>query len=117
MSKSLGNMIFVRNTLESTTPQALRLYLFDVHYRRPFDHDETRLLRARERASALASSLGRGPVGPLGRDAGTRTVLAALDDDLNAPRAIRALERAARAAPKSAKPSLRFVARRVLGIA
>lgn len=117
MSKSLGNMIFVRIALQTTTPQALRLYLFDVHYRRSFDHDETRLSRARERADALARDLGRGVIGPLGRDAGTRAVLAALDDDLNAPRAIRALERAARTAPTAARPSLRFIARRVLGIA
>jgi L-cysteine:1D-myo-inositol 2-amino-2-deoxy-alpha-D-glucopyranoside ligase len=116
MSKSLGNMIFVRTALETTTPQALRLYLFDVHYRRPFDHDEVRLQRARERAAALGAALGRGAIGPLGRDAATRTVLAALDDDLGTARAIRALEREARRAPESAKPSLRFIARRILGI-
>ena len=116
MSKSLGNMIFVRIVLESTTPQALRLYLLDVHYRRPFDHDETRLASARERADALAKHLGRGAIGPLGRDAGTRAVLAALDDDLNASRAIRKLEHAARTAPAAAKLSLRFVARRILGV-
>ena len=117
MSKSLGNMVFVRDALTVTTPAALRLYLFDVHYRRRFDHDESRLSRARVRAAALAGDLGRGAVGPLGRDPGTRAVLAALDDDLNAPRAIRALERAARTAPVAAKPSLRFLARRVLGVA
>jgi L-cysteine:1D-myo-inositol 2-amino-2-deoxy-alpha-D-glucopyranoside ligase len=116
MSKSLGNMIFVRTALDTTTPQALRLYLFDVHYRRPFDHDELRLQRARERATALGAALGRGAIGPLGRDAATRTVLAALDDDLDIPLAIRALEREARRAPESAKPSLRFIARRILGI-
>jgi cysteinyl-tRNA synthetase len=117
MSKSLGNMIFVRIALQTTTPQALRLYLFDVHYRRPFDHDETRLARARARAQALAKDLGRGAVGPLGRDAGTRAVLAALEGDLNTPRAIRALERAARSGPAAAKPSLRFIARKILGVA
>ena len=116
MSKSLGNMIFVRDALMTTTSQALRIYLFDVHYRQRFDHDETRLARARTRAEALAKGLGRGAIGPLGRDAGTRAALAALDDDLNAPRAIRALERAARTAPATAKPSLRFVARRILRI-
>jgi cysteinyl-tRNA synthetase len=117
MSKSLGNMIFVREALTRTTPQALRLYLFDLHYRRPFDHDETRLARARERATALATSLGRGAVGPLGRDAGTRAVMALLESDLDTPHAIRTLERAANTAPAVAKPSLRLVARRVLGIA
>jgi L-cysteine:1D-myo-inositol 2-amino-2-deoxy-alpha-D-glucopyranoside ligase len=116
MSKSLGNMVFVRTALETTTPQALRLYLFDVHYRRPFDHDEVRLQKARERSAALMNALGRGADGPLGRDAATRTVLAALDDDLDTPRAIRALEREARHAPENAKPSLRFLARRVLGV-
>jgi cysteinyl-tRNA synthetase len=116
MSKSRGNMVFVRTALETTTRQALRLYLLDSHYRRPFDHDDAELVRAGERAAALADSLGRGPVGPPGRDPVTREVLAALDDDLDTRTAIRALERGARKASLAAKPSLRHVARRVLGI-
>ena len=116
MSKSLGNMVFVRTALETTTPQALRLYLLDSHYRRPFDHDEAKLVRAEERASALAETLGRGAIGPLGRDAATREVLAALDDDLDTRTAIRALERGARRAAAGSRPSLRHLARRVLGI-
>jgi cysteinyl-tRNA synthetase len=116
MSKSLGNMIFVRTALEMTTRQALRLYLLDRHYRRPFDHDEAELMRAGERAAALAESLGRGPGGPLGSDAATREVLAALDDDLDTRTAIRALERAARRANPRTRSSLRRVARNVLGI-
>ena len=116
MSKSLGNMIFVRTALETTTPQALRLYLLDRHYRRPFDHDEAQLVRAGERATALAEDLGRGATGPLGRDAATRKVLAALDDDLDTRAAISALERGARRAETRAKPSLRYLARKVLGI-
>ena len=116
MSKSLGNMVFVRDALKTTTPQALRLYLFDLHYRRAFDHDEDRLARARQRAETLTRALGRGPM-RLARDAATRAVLAALDRDLDTPRAIRALERHAATAADPAKPSLRFVARRILGIA
>ncbi len=117
MSKSLGNMIFVRTALRTASPEALRLYLFDVHYRRRVDHDETRLERARERAMSLARALGRGTIGPLGRDPGTRAVMAALDRDLDAPRALRALERAASTCPPSVLPSLRFIARRILGVA
>jgi L-cysteine:1D-myo-inositol 2-amino-2-deoxy-alpha-D-glucopyranoside ligase len=117
MSKSLGNMIFVRTALETTTREALRLYLLDSHYRRPFDHDEAELVRAGERAAALAEALGRGPVGPLGRDRVTRDVLGALDDDVDTRTAIRLLERGARTADARSKPSLRHVARRVLGIA
>jgi hypothetical protein len=43
-------------------------------------------------------------------------VLTALDDDLDTPRALRVLEREARRAPASARPSLRFIARRILGV-
>ena len=116
MSKSLGNMIFVRTALETTTRPALRLYLLDRHYRRPFDHDEAELVRAVERAAALAESLGGGPIGPLRRDGASREVLAALDDDLDTRTAIRVLERRARSARADAKPSLRYLARSVLGI-
>ena len=116
MSKSLGNMIFVRTALETTTRQALRLYLLDSHYRRPFDHDEADLVRAGERASALAEQLGSGPVGAIGSDSATREVLAALDDDLDTRTAIRALERGARKATAATRPTLRHVARKVLGI-
>lgn len=116
MSKSLGNMVFVREALATTSRQALRLYLFDLHYRRRFDHDEARLARARERSAALAATLGRGTVGPLGRDTATRAVLRALEDDLDTPRAIRTLEREARRATADARASLRFVARRILGV-
>ena len=93
----------------------MRLYLFDGHYRRPFDHDEARLERARGRAKKLESTLGRGRLGPIGRDAATREVLAALDDDLDTRRAIRALERAS-PANDDARASLRTLAKRVLGI-
>jgi cysteinyl-tRNA synthetase len=117
MSKSDGNMVFVRDVLKKATPQALRLYLLDVHYRRPFDHDEDRLARARERAKALAATLGRGRLGPIERGGTTHDVLAALDDDLHADRAIRDIERHARRdlAPDTAA-SLRTIARKVLGI-
>jgi L-cysteine:1D-myo-inositol 2-amino-2-deoxy-alpha-D-glucopyranoside ligase len=115
MSKSLGNMVFVRDALATTSPQALRLYLLDGHYRRPFDHDDERLTRAHARAEALAVRLGRGGRGPIGRDAATRSVLAALDADLDTPRAIRALERG-RPTDDAARASLRTIARDVLGI-
>jgi cysteinyl-tRNA synthetase len=110
-------MVFVRDILKRTSPQALRLYLLDVHYRRPFDHDEDRLANARKRAEALAESLGRGRLGPIERDSSTQDVLGALDDDLHTERAIRALERHARRdlAPKSVA-SLRTIAKKVLGI-
>jgi len=117
MSKSDGNMVFVRDALKRNSPQALRLYLLDIHYRRPFDHDEERLARARDRAAALAMALGRGRLGPIERDQTSAAVLGALEDDLHTERAIRELERHARRElePRAAA-SLRTIARRVLGI-
>src|SRR3989442_926694 len=91
MSKSDGNMVFVRDALARATPQALRLYLLDRHYRRPFDHFEDRLAKARTRAPPLADRLAGAPVGPLAGDAATREVLTALEGDLHTERAIRAL--------------------------
>src|SRR2546428_10442458 len=91
MSKSDGNMVFVRDALKSNSPQALRLYLLDIHYRRPFDHDEERLAPARDRAAALAMALGRGRLGPIARDQTSAAVLGAPRDDLHTERAIRQL--------------------------
>jgi L-cysteine:1D-myo-inositol 2-amino-2-deoxy-alpha-D-glucopyranoside ligase len=116
MSKSDGNMVFVRDALEVTDPHALRLYLLDRHYRKPFDHDEGLLDRARLRAKALADAFGRGPAGPIGRDAATRGALAALENDLDVPRALRIIERAAPRADPNTRSSLRALAR-IIGVA
>ncbi len=127
MSKSDGNMIFVRDALRRVSPEALRFYLIDAPYRRPFDHDEARLERAVARQAALAERLGRpARSDAIGRDAATRAVVASLEDDLDVTRAIRAIERAAGvagartrasgAAADRARASLRAVAHRVLGI-
>ena len=117
MSKSDGNMVFVRDALERTGPEALRLYLLDRHYRRRYDHDEVRLGRAVERQRALAQRLGR-PTSrdAIGRGRATAEVMAALDADLDTPRAIALLERASRSADERSRPSLRAVARQVLGV-
>jgi L-cysteine:1D-myo-inositol 2-amino-2-deoxy-alpha-D-glucopyranoside ligase len=118
MSKSDGNMVFVRDALKRVTPEALRLYLLDVRYRRPLDHDEAVLARAAERQRALAERLGTPSAKDrIGRDPATRDVLAALDEDLGTPRAIRLLERHARRADDRTRASLRAVACGVLGIA
>ena len=115
MSKSDGNMIFVRDALATTDPRALRWYLLERHYRKPFDHDEALLDRARLRTKALVSALGRGPFGPIGRDRDTRAAIAALEDDLDVGRALAILERAASRADAPARASLRAVAR-IVGV-
>jgi len=116
MSKSDGNMVFVRDALKVTDPRALRLYLLERHYRKPFDHDEALLDRARIRAKALAGALGRGKVGPIGRDPASQDALAALEADLDVARAIKIMERAAPRVDVAGRASLRALAR-VVGIA
>jgi L-cysteine:1D-myo-inositol 2-amino-2-deoxy-alpha-D-glucopyranoside ligase len=116
MSKSDGNMVFVRDALKTTDPRALRLYLLDRHYRKPFDHDEALLDRARLREMALSEVFGRGPVGPIGRDGYARDALAALENDLDVKRALVIIERAAPQADAKTRASLRAVAR-IIGVA
>ena len=115
MSKSDGNMVFVRDALKVTDPRALRWYLLDRHYRTPFDHDEAVLDRARLRQKALAQALGRGRVGPIAPDRDSKAALAALEDDLNVPRALAIMERAAPRADVETRASLRAIAR-IIGI-
>jgi L-cysteine:1D-myo-inositol 2-amino-2-deoxy-alpha-D-glucopyranoside ligase len=115
MSKSDGNMIFVRDALKVTDPRALRWYLLDRHYRKPFDHDEAVLDRARLRQRALADALGRGRLGPIGRDGYSRGAMAALEDDLNAPRALAIMEWAAPRVEAETRASFRAIAR-ILGV-
>jgi L-cysteine:1D-myo-inositol 2-amino-2-deoxy-alpha-D-glucopyranoside ligase len=116
MSKSDGNMIFVHDALKTTDPRALRLYLLERHYRKPFDHDEALLDRARLRQKALAATLGRGTIGPIGRDADSRAALAALEDDLDVATALKVIERSAPGVDPSTRASLRAVAR-IIGVA
>ncbi|HEV2010195.1 MAG TPA: cysteine--tRNA ligase [Candidatus Limnocylindria bacterium] len=111
MSKSDGNMVFVRDALKVTDPRALRLYLLDRHYRKPFDHDEALLDRARLRAKAIGDALGRGRSGAVGRAGPAREALAALEDDLNVVRALKILEWAAPRADAAERGPLRRVAR------
>lgn len=40
MSKSLGNVISVREILKSTKPEVLRLWIFSAHYRTPLEFSE-----------------------------------------------------------------------------
>jgi L-cysteine:1D-myo-inositol 2-amino-2-deoxy-alpha-D-glucopyranoside ligase len=90
MSKSTGNMIFVRDALRRTHPDGLRLYLLAEHYRRPFDHDARRMAQADALAGALRRAARRS-----GTEAWTAPVpragLRMLDEDLDTPAALRLL--------------------------
>src|SRR5205823_675442 len=86
MSKSKGNMVFVREALRRTTPDGLRLYLLSKHYRRPFDHDDRSLRRHDDLARELAAMAL-----PRTRRSLPREAIDALERDLDTPAAIRLL--------------------------
>ena len=91
MSKSLGNLVFVSDLLKIADPRAIRLALMRHHYR-----SRLRVVRHRsrrgDRAAAPAARRGRSarPV-PI-RAPFAQRVRDAIDDDLDAPRALDALD-------------------------
>ena len=89
MSKSLGNLVFVRDILQGCDPVVLRVALMSHHYRNGFEWSPTVLNPAREVVARLRSAMaGGGGADPRSYVAEVR---AALDDDLDAPRALRAV--------------------------
>jgi len=90
MSKSLGNLVFVSDLLEVADPRAIRLALMRHHYRAGFEWYDTDLDEGTALLRRLHAAVGAG-AGPDPRPFGER-VRRALDDDLDAPRALEALD-------------------------
>ncbi len=91
MSKSLGNMVFVRKLLEEYSANAIRLYLLGHHYRQVWEWSPNEMRDAALAAAAIEASAGE----PDTSASATREAFAgALADDLNTPAAIDALGRA-----------------------
>jgi len=108
MSKSLGNVLTVRDLLDHVTPGALKIFLLGTHYRAPLDfsHDTiTSAGRAEDRLLTALSEIRRfqeaePPNGsssqadhPLLRQIrhAERKFTDAMDDDFNTPRALAVL--------------------------
>ena len=89
MSKSLGNLVFISDLRKVADPRAIRLALMHHHYRSGFEwhdtdiQDGTALLH--RLVAAAAETAGPDPTPFAAR------VRAALDDDLDAPKALEAL--------------------------
>ena len=89
MSKSLGNLVFVSELRKEWEAAAIRLMLVENHYRTAWEWDDTRMPRAAERLERWRQA-GPGP-------GGLEAVRTALDDDLDAPAAVAAVDAAATA--------------------
>ena len=94
MSKSLGNLIMVRDLLQHWSADALRLYLGRHHYRRSWSHDAGELAEAdrlaRKLRAAVTETGGSGDV--LDAVGAGTDFSAAMSDDLNTPAALARLE-------------------------
>jgi len=84
MSKSLGNLVFVEDLLECHEPDAIRLALLSQHYRSSFEWSDD-LLADAESQLARWRATGHG-------DQPLEAVRFCLDDDLDTPRALAAID-------------------------
>jgi L-cysteine:1D-myo-inositol 2-amino-2-deoxy-alpha-D-glucopyranoside ligase len=118
MSKSRGNLVLVSRLRElGADPMAIRTALLAHHYRADWEWTDADLVRAAERLASLRAAVARpaaAPAGDLVRD-----VLAALADDLDAPRALSLLEQwaAADGDDPEAGDAVRALADAALGLA
>ncbi len=103
MSKSLGNLVFVGNLLEQWEPVAIRTALLDHHYRFDWEWTDADMPAAAARITAWREATSRAASGgPQGTsedkvlDPALEAVRDALDDDLDTPRALAALDELAR---------------------
>lgn len=90
MSKSLGNVLLVRDLLADAPGEAIRYALLSAQYRQPLDWTPETPRAAKAALDRLYGALRDQPEAtPRAED--MATVMAALDDDLNTPAALAAL--------------------------
>ncbi len=88
MSKSLGNLVFIDHLREMWDPRAIRLAVIEHHYRDSWDWDDELMPRAAARVDHWRA--GSGPGGERGKALGEVRDL--LDDDLDTPAALAAID-------------------------
>jgi cysteinyl-tRNA synthetase len=93
MSKSLGNVVLVRDLLEEASGEVVRLALLSAHYRQPLDWSADVLVEARRKLDRLYNTLRNfsNSLDDIENIAPADDFVAALEDDINTPRALAAL--------------------------
>lgn len=89
MSKSLGNLVFVDQLRTLWDPRSIRLAVIEHHYRNEWEWDEELMPRNHERLVRWKASVGGGASEVLD------IVRTCLDDDLDTPGALQAIDKAA----------------------
>ncbi|MEM7777571.1 MAG: cysteine--tRNA ligase [Pseudomonadota bacterium] len=106
MSKSLGNILLVRDLLAETPGEAIRYALLTAHYRQPLDWTADTPRAAKAALDRLYGAVRDQPLAEA-RATDMAPVLAALNDDLNTPAALAALHTLAGQLNASTDPSRR----------
>jgi L-cysteine:1D-myo-inositol 2-amino-2-deoxy-alpha-D-glucopyranoside ligase len=89
MSKSLGNLVFVSDLVQTFDARSIRLTVLNNHYRTPWEWADSDMDVNQERLRSWVAA-GTG-------SAALDAVRSALDSDLDTPGAIEAIDRAAKA--------------------
>lgn len=79
MSKSLGNMVMVKDLLETTSPNVILWILLSHHYRMPWEFDESEISKAHEKLSRVLTKTDKKMY---------RSFISFMDDDLNASKVL-----------------------------
>jgi cysteinyl-tRNA synthetase len=105
MSKSLGNVMLVRDLLAEYAGEVVRLGLLTAHYRQPLDWTAQLLVDAKRKLDRMYGALRDAGLSGAQLDAPETApalkFLAALEDDLNTPRAVAELFELVRAVNRS----------------
>ena len=90
MSKSLGNVLLVHDLIKTIPGEAMRLALLSAHYRQPLDWSEETIEHATKMLDRLYGAIRGITVSVAQREAAAppAALVAALEDDLNTPRAM-----------------------------
>jgi len=93
MSKSLGNLITIKQALENYSPDAIRIFILSSHYRSPLKYSEEGLEAAERGVERLLRVVSRDdPTGRKGEafdaEPYRRQFIEAMDDDFNTAKAL-----------------------------
>lgn len=119
MSKSIGNVLLVRDLLAETSGEAVRLGLLTAHYRQPLDWTADVLSEAEQKLNRMYGALREAGIEGPAQDENIEppaSVVEALEDDLNSPRALAELFSLARDANRADDPEDRLAKARQLRV-
>jgi len=128
MSKSLGNLVTIKQALEKYSPDAIRIFILNSHYRSPLTYSEEGLEAAEKAVERLIRAVSRDdPDGGEAFDAESyrKQFIEAMDDDFNTAKALGGLFELANAINQAgdagvgigqAQGTLISLAREVLGL-